>query len=298
MSSETPETITPELLRSWGLPSSGGDKSERGTVLVAGGARQTPGSVLLAAETALRVGAGKVQIATAADTAASLAVALPEAFVDPLPVLQDGELAVAGADRIVELADAADVVLLGPGLGDPDAANLLLAQVVPRLSGALVLDALGTAYLTGHLDGVRHLAGRVVLTPNVVEAAAMLEREVEEVGEDELGAARELADGSGAVVLTGAEVSYVVAPARGSWSLLSASAGLATAGSGDVKAGAVAGLVARGASPEKAAALAAWAHARAGERLGRDGPGFLARDVVRELPRALALLDDGADGSS
>src|SRR3954447_23990173 len=154
---ETAQPIDVQLLQSWSLPSSSGDKSDRGTVLVVGGPRRTPGAVLLAAETALRVGAGKVQVATVADTAAALAVALPEALVEGLPALQSGELAVAGADRVVELAEAADVVLLGPGLRDPDCADLFLSQVVPRLDTALVLDALGTAYLTGNLDGVRHL---------------------------------------------------------------------------------------------------------------------------------------------
>ena len=143
MARNTTIPIDVELLRSWALPSQDGDKADRGTVLVVGGARQTPGAVLLAAETALRVGAGKVQVATATDTAAALAVALPEALVEGLPVLRDGELAVAGADRVVELAHGADVVLLGPGLGSPERASLFAAQIVPRLDTSVVIDALG-----------------------------------------------------------------------------------------------------------------------------------------------------------
>jgi hydroxyethylthiazole kinase-like uncharacterized protein yjeF len=275
------------LLRGWRLPDPGGDKSDRGTVLVVGGARQTPGAVLLAAEAALRVGAGKVQVATAADTAATLAVALPEAFVEGLPVLHDGELAIAGADRVLELASAADVVLLGPGLGQPQSANLFAAQIVPHLGTQLVLDALGTAYLTGRLDGVRHLAGRTLLTPNVSELAALLDRPEEDVSDDQLGAVRAVADATQAVVLGGGEVSYVVRPGGESWSCDSGPTGLATAGSGDAKAGAAAGLLARGATPEQAAVWAAWLHARAGEALQDAQPGFLARDVVRSVPRML-----------
>lgn len=282
--------IDVDLVRSWPLPSEDGDKSERGTVLVVGGARQTPGAVLLAAESALRVGAGKVQVATAADSAAGLGLALPEAFVEGLPVLRNGELAVAGAERILELAEDVDVVLLGPGLGTPDCADLLLGQVVPRLDTSVVIDALGTAYLTNRLDGVRHLAGRVVLTPNIAETAAMLERK-EEVERDQLDAVRRLADATGAVVLSGGEVSYVVSPGRGTWCHSGGVSGLATAGSGDVKAGVVAGLLARGASPEQAAVWGVWAHAGAGERLAGEAPGFLARDVMRVVPRQLASTD-------
>ena len=287
MAADDPTPIDAELLDSWPLPEQGGDKSDRGRVLVVGGARQTPGAVLLAAETALRVGAGKVQVATASDTAAAVAVALPEGFVQGLPVLHGGELAVAGADRVVELAQSADVVLLGSGMGDPECADLFLTQVVPRLDTLVVLDALGTAFLTGNLDGMRHLAGRVLLTPNLTETAAMLERSEQEVQDDQLGAARAIAEATGAAVLSGGEVSYVVSPQGESWSCSAGVPGLATAGSGDVKAGVVTGLLARGATPEQAAAWGAWAHARAGERLARESPGFLARDVSREIPGEL-----------
>jgi len=287
MAADDPTPIDAELLDSWPLPEQGGDKSDRGRVLVVGGARQTPGAVLLAAETALRVGAGKVQVATASDTAAAVAVALPEGFVQGLPVLHGGELAVAGADRVVELAESADVVLLGSGMGDPECADLFLTQVVPRLDTLVVLDALGTAFLTGNLDGMHHLAGRVLLTPNLTETAAMLERSEQEVQDDQLGAARAIAEATGAAVLSGGEVSYVVSPQGESWSCSAGVPGLATAGSGDVKAGVVTGLLARGATPEQAAAWGAWAHARAGERLARESPGFLARDVSREIPGEL-----------
>jgi ADP-dependent NAD(P)H-hydrate dehydratase len=284
---EHPAQVDDGLLRGWRLPDPGGDKSERGTVLVVGGARQTPGAVLLAAEAALRVGAGKVQVATAADTAAALALALPEAFVEGLPVLHDGELAVAGADRVLELASSADVVLLGPGLGQPQSANLFASQIVPHLDTQLVLDALGTAYLTGRLDGARHLAGRTLLTPNVSELAALLERAEEDVSDDQMGAVRTIADATEAVVLGGGEVSYVARPHGESWRCDSGPSGLATAGSGDAKAGAAAGLLARGAAPEQAAVWVAWLHARAGEALQDAQPGFLARDVVRAMPEVL-----------
>jgi len=297
MAADRPTPIDTDLLRSWPLPQQGGDKSDRGTVLVVGGARQTPGAVLLAAETALRVGAGKVQVATASDTAAALAVALPEAFVQALPVLHDGELAVAGADRVVELAEKADVVLLGSGLGDPECADLFLTQIVPRLDSLVVLDALGTAFLTGRLDGLGHLSGRALLTPNLTETAALLERSEEEVGDDQLGAARAVAEATGAAVLSGGETSYGVEPHGDSWSCSAGVPGLATAGSGDVKAGAVAGLLARGATPEQAAAWGAWAHATAGERLARERPGFLARDVLRQIPIELNRAEE-PDGSS
>ena len=283
--------VTEQLLQSWPLPESSGDKDQHGTVLIVGGARQTPGAVLLAAETALRVGAGKVQVATASDTAAAVGAARPELYVEALPVLRSGELATAAAALVLELSEKADVVLLGPGLGDPDSAASLLSHVVPELDTSVVIDALGTAYLTGHLDGVRHLAGRVVLTPNLSELAATLQCPDDEVESDPFGATCRLAEATGAVVLSGSATSFIVGPGTDAWRWEGGSDGLATAGSGDVKAGAIAGLVSRGASPDQAAVWGAYCHGRAGERLGATRPGFLAQDLCRAIPEEQAKVE-------
>ncbi|MER7071785.1 NAD(P)H-hydrate dehydratase [Terrabacter sp. NPDC000476] len=282
--------IDPELLGSWPLPAADGDKSQKGTVLVVGGARQTPGAVLLAAEAALRVGAGKVQVATARDTAGAVAVALPEAYVEGLPVTPGGELSVTGAERVLELADGADVVLIGPGLGNPSTANLFVSQVVPGLDTSVVVDALGTAFLTDNLRGLSHLAGRAVLTPNTTELAVMLGRGEDEVEQDPLAACRDAADRTGASVLSGTGELHVAAPDGRAWCCDSGPSALATAGSGDVKAGVVTGLVARGASPEQAGAWGAWLHARAGALLEQRGGGYLARDVVLAAAEVLQRL--------
>ena len=146
--------------------------------------------------------------------------------------------------------------------------------------------------MTGHLDGVRHLAGRVLLTPNTTELAAMLDRPEKDVEQDQYAAIRRLTQATGAVVLSGGEVSYVMTPGDASWSCDAGPTALATAGSGDVKAGAVAGLLARGAAVEQAAVWGAWAHARAGELLGREMPGFLARDVLGAIPAQLCRVHD------
>ena len=287
-----PTLVTAPLLREWPLPVPDGTKNAKGRLLVVGGSDCTPGAVLLAAEAALRAGAGKVQVATTASTAALLAVAIPEAFVLGLDTV-DGEIAASAADRILELAESADAVLAGPGVGDPSAACALLEAFVPELSTPLVIDALGTAYLTAHADGVRHLAGRVLLTPNATELAEVLEEGSDAVGADVLGATRRAVGRTGATVLSGAEASFVVDTGGDSWCVEVGSPGMAVAGSGDVKAGCVAGLLARGASPAQAGAWGAYLHGRAGERLtasvGRVG--FLAREVARELAVALAEVE-------
>ena len=249
--------------------------------------RQTPGAVLLAAEAPLRVGAGKAQVDTTASTATLPGVTLPECFAVGLSEDDDGELVASGADRLLELAGQADTVLAGPGIGTPDAARELLSAVVPQLASALVVDALGPAYVTAHPDGVRHLADRALLTPNAGELARVLGEDEDEVGGDVLAATRRAASRTGATVLSGSDSSFVCEPSGEAWRLDVGAPVAAVAGSGDVKAGAVAGLLARGLSPARAATSGAYVHARAGERLTVevDRTGFLAREVVRAAGR-------------
>lgn len=286
--------ITPSLLRDWPLPHPGGDKNAKGVVLIVGGGAQTPGAILLAAESALRVGAGKLQMATVRSTAPMLSTAIPEAYVQGLPEQPDGDISPDAAEQVVELARAADAVLLGPGMMRPDTAAELLGRVLPHLETTVLIDALGMAVLTGHLDAVHHLAGRVLLTPNADELATTLGIEADDDSDDTLRSlALRLAGQSRAVVLAGAATSFVVTPDGSVWRNEAGAPGMAASGAGDAKAGAVVGLLARGASPEQAAAWGSFAHGRAGERLtasvGRVG--FLARELVRELPAVLSEIE-------
>ncbi|HSF99078.1 MAG TPA: NAD(P)H-hydrate dehydratase [Ornithinibacter sp.] len=285
-------TVTPALLRAWPLPAAGGDKEDKGRLLVVGGSDRTPGAVRLAAEAALRVGAGKVQVATTLATAALLAVVVPEAFVVGLPT-EGGELAVAGAGELLDLAEGADAVLVGPGLGAPEVGCRLLEAVAPRLATRLVIDALGTGFVTRHPRGLAHLGPDALLTANTTELAELLGRDVEQVEEDVHGAAIAVARMAGVAVLAGAAVSYVTQPSGEAWALPMGVPGAAVAGSGDVKAGAVAGLLARGAEPAQAAVWGAYLHARAGERLAASvgRVGYLAREIARELPAAVGEVE-------
>jgi hydroxyethylthiazole kinase-like uncharacterized protein yjeF len=281
--------VTPETLREWPLPSPASDKHGRGVVLVVGGSAGTPGAVRLAAEAALRAGCGKVRVATTASAAIPLAAAVPEARVYGLPETADGNIATGAAPRIATLAEDADATLIGCGLVDPDAAEELLEAALPDVGGPLVLDALASAYVGRHPD-LRAVEGPGVLTMNHNELGHVLHRDADEVGSDPTGAVAELVEASGAVVLLGGEVKVVGSAGGRTFEVTDGGPGLATAGSGDVQAGVVAGLLARGAEPDQAAVWGAWLHGAAGARLAerRGSTGFLARELGQELP---ALLD-------
>jgi ADP-dependent NAD(P)H-hydrate dehydratase len=288
MPSPSEQVITPRLLREWPLPDPQGGKEARGTVLVVGGSRFTPGAVLLAGVAALRAGAGRLQLAVTSTTAAALSIAVPEAKVVGLPETDDGSVSGDVPEHLLELAGEADVITIGPGLDNIAETTRLLERVLDAAGtgAAVVLDAYALGALSKKPDLLAGRSARVVLTPNVVEAGHLLGREPR----DDLAAeAMVLAERYAAVVSL---YGHVAAPDGRCWREESGDVGLGTSGSGDVRAGIVAGLLGRGADPAQAACWGAFAHAVSGQRLvpryGRTG--FLARELVDEVAYTIATV--------
>ena len=284
---EPASIVTPSSLRDWPLPGAGDSKYGRGKAVVVGGAARTPGGALLAGVAVLRVGAGYLQMAVAETVAPALGVAVPEAGVIGLAEAEGGSVGGHSAERLRQPLSSSHVVLVGPGLDEPENSADLLRALVPMLADdtRVVLDAYALGVLPGLDDVGEALHGRLVLTPNTEETERLLGREVDDVGD----AAAEIAERYGAVV---SAHGCIASPGGGRWETPSGHSGLGTSGSGDVMAGAVTGLVARGADLDQAACWGTYLHATAGDRLAaRTGPlGFLARDLLDELPLVLAEL--------
>jgi hydroxyethylthiazole kinase-like uncharacterized protein yjeF len=286
-----PVTVTPALLRDWPLPRPSGDKDDRGRTLIVGGSRETGGAVLLAAVAALRSGAGKLQVAGPESLQAALTLGLPEALVRPLPESEHGALAGLAGERLKDLASDASSVLVGPGLADVDAAAELTKSIIGTATGQLVIDALALSAITADADVLTDRGA--VLTPNREELAICAGVARQDVEDDPARVASGLAERVGAVVSVGGPASFVAAPDGRVWADAAGGVGLGVSGSGDVHAGVVAGLLARGAQPAQAAVWAAHLHGRAGERLastvGRLG--YLARELPDVIPAVLLELE-------
>jgi NAD(P)H-hydrate repair Nnr-like enzyme with NAD(P)H-hydrate dehydratase domain len=305
------------MLRDWPLPGGGSGKDDRGSVLVIGGARMTPGAVLLAGVAALRSGAGRLTLAVAESVAVPLAVALPEAGVLRLPETASGT--VKGSSAAAALAapfEAADAVLIGPGLDDKDEATALLRGLLKvtaeKQPPAIILDAFALGSLPELAGELGPWAGRLILTPNVTEAGILL-------GHDAGRLARvvpEIAEKYGAVVScqgviaqpsgagggdggrdggrarTGAGGRSGGGAGAGLWEITTGHSGLGTSGSGDVLSGTIAGLRARGTTDAQAACWGTHLHAAAGDRLASrlGGLGYHAREHTDELPPRMLEL--------
>ena len=290
-----------ELDESWlaanPLPPLTGDtsKNARGRVLAVGGAADVPGALRLTGEAVLRVGAGKVRLATVASAALALGVAFPEAAVLALPE-RDGQIGDAAA-ALAGCCAHADAVVLGPGMGDHDAAERLVRALaaIEAPDATLVLDAAAVACAGSLAEVLAPWRGRLVLTPHGGEMAALCGCDTDAIKADPHGLATGVAQRYGAVVVLKDAETVIAAPGGTLLHWAGGGPGLGTGGSGDVLAGAIGGLLARGLPPLVAAGWGVWLHGMAGRRLAAEigTVGFLARELLPLLPR---LLTDRSAG--
>ena len=290
----SPTRITSDFLRQMKLPHPGeGDKKARGNVLVIAGGAEVPGSALLAGIGALRAGAGRLQIATCARNATALGIAIPEALVLGVPETSAGAIDPIAAVQLMPYVERADVVLLGPGLPDEGSIATLAVAMLEKVrpGPAFVFDAGAIRHLRAARCLLKRHQGRIVITPHAGEMAGLMGLERNDVEAEPARAACQAASELYSVVALKGALTFVATP-RGLSVCREGNVGLATSGSGDVLAGVVAGLLARGAPAFVATCWGVYLHATAGDRLSRRiGPlGFLAQELLAEIPSIMGAL--------
>jgi ADP-dependent NAD(P)H-hydrate dehydratase / NAD(P)H-hydrate epimerase len=265
-------------LRAFPFPGPDGHKYDRGHALAVSGPMHRTGAARLAARAALRTGAGLVTLASPPEALAVNAAHLTAVMLVPM----EGAVGLGSI-----LADQRfTAVCLGPALGTGQATVELVAAAL-QAGRATVLDADALTSFEGRPEAlfalIRGCAAPVVVTPHAGE----FERLFGPVGADRIGAARRAARASGAVVVLKGPRTVIAAPAGRAAVQMKAPAELATAGSGDVLAGIVLGLLAQGMPAFEAASAAVWLHARAAESFG---PGLVSEDIEAGIPGVLAHL--------
>ena len=261
-------------------PAADTHKYARGAVAVLSGPRHGTGASRLAAMGAQRAGAGAVTILGVPDALDIHAAHVTSIMLRPV-----------GGDPLEALAGLKGLgaFVLGPGLGDPERARALAPDMLDRTDALLVLDADGITAFADDPSPLFEAAGRapgarLVLTPHEGEFARLFP-DLARSGGGKLEKARKAAARSGAVVLYKGPDTVVAAPGGRAAINANATAALATAGSGDVLAGIVAGLAGQSMPAFEAACAAAWLHAEAGKRAG---PQAVAEDLVSALAPVLS----------
>ena len=289
-------------------------KGSYGHVLLAAGSRRYRGAANLAAEGALRAGAGIVTLAAVEPVIAAAAARLPECCLLPCPEGPDGGLGAAAADSLLAARQKASVLLMGPGMGNtPDTRALVRAlaataatqsssRTFPSSGSSLVRALAAGAACTVVLDAdalnaaaamlaageplPRPAAGfELILTPHPGEMARLTGLAPAEIAADRPGVAARYAEMWGCTVVLKGHRTLIAAPDGRLWQNTTGNAGLARGGSGDVLAGMTAGLAACGLPAPEAAACAVWLHGAAADRCARrlGQYGMLPHDLLADL---------------
>ncbi|MGH8379617.1 NAD(P)H-hydrate dehydratase [Pseudomonas sp.] len=268
-----PQILTSVTLAPLAPRSLAAQKGDFGHVLVVGGDRGTGGAVMLSAEAALRCGAGLVSLATRSEQVPAALARLPEVMC----------LGVHSANQLMTPIERASVLVVGPGLGQAAWGRSLLSAVanarVAQVWDADALNLLARAPLP--------LAAGSIITPHPGEAAHLLGISTEAVQADRAGAARKLARKYAVICVLKGTGTLVADPTGQLAVCRRGHPAMAGAGLGDVLSGVLGALLAQGMSSWNAACLGVWLHACAGERLGVQGRGLAASDLVPAIRHLL-----------
>jgi len=281
-------------------------KGTFGKVLVVAGSARMPGAAVLTLRGAIGSGAGLVRWSGPVSAHSLIASHVVECTFTPQADL-DGALGDEAAAELCLAAATCDAVAIGPGLSLASGVRACVERIFDECAVPVVIDADGLNHLAAAQDGKR---GRVpedfypaarILTPHPGEMARLLDCTIEAVRSDPLGAARRAAKHFGTIVLLKG-VPTIVADAAGQVAFITAgNPALSTGGTGDVLTGMIAGLVAQGVDPWRAAGLAAFWHGCAADRMteGSGDAGHPAGDLPAHLAAARAeILRQGRGGRS
>ncbi|MBE0467884.1 MAG: NAD(P)H-hydrate dehydratase [Candidatus Desulforudis sp.] len=286
--------LTGSLVRSW-LPLRGREthKGAYGHVLVVAGARGMLGAACLAAQAAAKSGAGLVTLAVPRSLQEAAAGFRAELMTMGLPETGAGTLSRAAREQIEDFLGRAAVLALGPGLSTHSETVELVRELLPGVRVPSVLDADGlNAAPENPAEWFR--AGReeggppLVITPHPGEMARLMGVRAVEIQADRLGAAEWAAGAWNCTVALKGARTLVAAPGGTTYINPTGNPGMATGGTGDVLTGMVAGLLAQGLAPERAAGAAVFLHGRAGDLAAAEHGqvSMLAGDVLEKITAA------------
>lgn len=282
--------LTWEQIREW-LPARppNAHKGHFGHVLVIGGSVGLAGAPMMAAESALRVGAGLCSVAVPQSIYTPAAATLREAMVRPLPEAPEGCLCRDSISELGPLLERATVLAIGPGWSTHLPAREALRELlkVVQVSCVIDADALNCIALDPDILPAQHPP--LVLTPHPGEMARLMNTDTATVQANRLEMARSAAERFEAVVVLKGARTVIATPEGRIWVNPTGNAGMATGGSGDVLTGVIAGLLAQALGVEQSAAAGVYIHGLAGdiavEQTGQAG--LIAGDIIRYLPKAM-----------
>lgn len=283
------------LVRDW-LPfrPTNSHKGDYGRVLVVAGSLGMAGAACLAAEGALRSGAGLVTLAVPESVYVPVASRLTEVMVVPVPGTETGTMALNALPVISEMMEKSDVLLLGPGLSTEVETVEVVRELISFANKPLVVDADGLNALAGQTDIIKRVKVPLIMTPHPGEMSRLTGLSTGKVQQNRLQEALTRAAQWGVLLVLKGSRTVVATPEGKIYVNPTGNPGMATGGSGDVLSGIIAGLAAQGMEPERAAAAGVYLHGAAGDSaaLEKGMMGLVAGDIVGYLPDVIKSLEN------
>ncbi|MCH2410704.1 NAD(P)H-hydrate dehydratase [Myxococcota bacterium] len=289
------QLLTSAGARSW-LPkrTPDGHKGDYGHVLVVGGGKGKIGAAILAAKGAFGIGAGLVTVGCGAGGLSSVSSSCCEAMTISLAEDADGNFDAGSHVNILAEQNRWSALLVGPGLGRGGASASLVQSLARNIGVPAVFDADALHAIAMEPECIRARNEMSILTPHPGEAAALLGTSIEEINSRRVESAREIASNYNAIVLLKGATSLIATSANPVWFNWSGGPILSTAGTGDVLAGVVAGLLAQGLEGLKSAVLGAYIHGICGDQLSQEvgSVGIRAGKLAEAIPNAMGILNE------
>lgn len=270
-----------------------GHKGDFGHVLFVAGSAGMSGASLMAAKSCLRAGAGMSILATTN----SLLKNLPgeEIVYKGLSETESGSIAKSAIGELEAEMERAGVMVIGPGLSSDEETIEFVQELVKKVSVPCIIDADGLNALSRNPKVLENAEGPFIFTPHPKELSRLTGKSVREIQADRIRSAQEAAKRFGAIIVLKGANSVVATPDDDVYVVPTGNSGMATAGSGDVLSGIIAGLLAQGMRRMWAAVAGTYIHGAAGDmaamELGEDG--MIAGDILNCVPAVLKMLRDG-----
>jgi NAD(P)H-hydrate epimerase len=263
-----------------------------GHVAVIAGSTGYTGAAALSCVSALRSGCGLVTLAVPRSLNPVMEVKLTEVMTQPFEETPDGSLAYGARSGLLDFIERADAVAIGPGLSRHGDTFKLVRSLMRRIGRPCVLDADGINAFEGHASKLKSLGYPLVITPHAGEASRLMGIEKEKIAAQPVEFARRVASNLELVVVLKGAPTVVASPDGRVFINPTGNPGLATAGSGDVLTGIVAGLLAQGVHAVEAACMGVFIHGLLGDMLLEETGyvGFIAGDLAETIPEAMASL--------
>lgn len=261
-------------------------KGTYGHVMIIGGSPGMTGAVTLAAEAAIRSGAGLVTVAVPVSLNPVLENKLTEAMTILLPETEEGTLSLSALE-LIRNSVSKRVVVFGPGLSRHQETQDIVRAFVKNLPCPVVLDADALFSLMDCIEYLKNSKYPVILTPHPGEMARLLGKSIGEIQGDRISAVTEAAKKYHSIVVLKGAKTLIATPEGYLYVNVTGNSGMATGGSGDVLAGMIGAFMAQGIKGEHAAALAVYAHGRAGDLAAVDKSQISLRagDIIEYLPK-------------